>query len=131
MYKRSFPNWYKIAEITVTPQEFQTKHYQELIAIAMNTSITPEIQKLFLTEEYRYKQGVLVALAANPSITTQTQKLFFTVEYPHKTLTLTYLFNNPSFLKGLTSKEMREFTKTNKLIVYKKRFKDVKAMILL
>ena len=131
MSKRSFPNWYKIAELTVTPKEFQTKHYQELIAIAMNTSITPETQKLFLTEEYDYKQIVLWPLAANPSITPQTQKLFFTEEYNHKTRTLIYLSLNPIFLKGLTPKEMREFTKTNKLPVYRKRFQDVKAMILL
>ena len=146
-------NWYKLAELTVTPREFQAMSYEGKKALAQNTSISPQTQQLFFTEEYPsnisvlqtlaknrsispetqklfftvkydYKNHVLWWLAANTSITLEVQRLFFTEDYGGKTLILSYLEVNPSFLKGLTPKEMREFTKTNKLTVYSKRFNE-------
>jgi len=130
-------NWYKIAEgntVTVTPQEFKAMSSDEKLALAKNTNITPEVQRMFLKPEYwyqwQYRFLALQYLAFNTSISSQTQKLFFTEEYDNKQLVLKILFDyNPSFLKGLTLKEMREFTKTNKLPVYKKRFKTVREKI--
>ena len=78
--------------------------------------------------KYDYKNHVLWWLAANTSITLEVQRLFFTEDYGGKTLILSYLEVNPSFLKGLTPKEMREFTKTNKLTVYSKRLRQIKLL---
>ena len=58
-------NWYKTAELTITPKEFQIEHYQELIDIARNTSITQETQLLFFTEQYKDKDKVLWNLTGN------------------------------------------------------------------
>ena len=156
-------NWYKIAALNITPKEFQTKHYQELIDIARNTSITPQTQLLFFTEKYKHKNWVLQYLSYNTSISSQTQSMFFTQEYVGKNSILWTLAENTSitpqtkllfftqeygdkhhvlkfilrnrniFLKGLTPKELREFAKAKeaRLPVYRKRFQDVKAMVLL
>ena len=144
-------------EVTVTPDQFQamdweqkwrlsinprissqaqqlffTEKYKSNISVlqtlAKNKSITQETQLLFFTTEYDYKNHVLWWLAGNPSISLQTQRLFFTEEYAGKTLILSYLEANPSFLRGLTPKEMREFTKTNKLTVYSKRLRQIKLL---
>ena len=144
-------------EVTVTPDQFQamgweqkwrlsinprissqaqqlffTEKYKSNISVlqtlAKNKSITQETQLLFFTTEYDYKNHVLWWLAGNPSISLQTQRLFFTEEYAGKTLILSYLSSNPSFLRGLTPKEMREFTKTNKLTVYSKRLRQIKLL---
>ena len=144
-------------EVTVTPDQFQamgweqkwrlsinprissqaqqlffTEKYKSNISVlqtlAKNRSISPETQKLFFTTEYDYKNHVLWWLAGNPSITLEVQRLFFTEEYAGKTLILSYLEANPSFLRGLTPKEMREFTKTNKLTVYAKRLRQIKLL---
>ena len=150
-------NWYKIAELTVTPQEFKAMSHDEKKALARNTSITPQTQQLFFTDEhasnisvlgylakntsitpqtqllfftekYQHKNYILQYLAENTSITLEVQRLFFTEDYGGKTRTLIYLSLNPSFLKGLTPKEMREFTKTNKLPVYAKRLRQIKLL---
>ena len=57
--------------------------------------------------------------------------MFFTQEYEEKNYALKHLFDNPSFLKGVTPKEMREFTKTKefRLPVYKKRLKQIRKKI--
>ena len=91
-------NWYKLAELTVTPKEFQTKHYQELIDIARNTSITQETQLLFFAQEYDYKDksNILWHLAQNTSISPQTQLLFFTVKYKDNLNALHELAQNRS-----------------------------------
>lgn len=217
MSKRSFPNWYKLAEVAlnITPAEFVDMTRQERIFLARNRSITPETQRLFFTEKYSEKywplanlaqnesitqvtqrlfftrtngrrndlilaflaenrgitpetqlmffteqynrkggvlrdlarnssitpltqrlfftqnyanKGVLWFLAVNRGITQETQRLFFTEEYSDKNEVLKILFQNPSFLKGLTPKEMREFTKTNKLTVYSKRLRQIKLL---
>jgi len=108
-------NWYKLAET------------------AENTSISPQTQLLFFTQEYSGKSVALQYLALNPSISPQTQLLFFTEEYSDKQLVLKKLSDNPSFLRGLTLQEFREFTKIKeaRLPVYQKRFKAVKEKILL
>ena len=120
-------NWYKLAEaaeLTVTPKEFQDMGWEEKQYLVKNTSISSQTQQLFFTEEYENKDDAIWYLASNPNITLETQLLFFTEEYGGKRLALSYLKFNPSFLKGLTPKEMREFTKTNKLTVYSKRFNE-------
>ena len=165
MSKRSFPNWYKLAEVAlnITPQEFKAMSFNDKEALARNTSISPETQRLFLKPEYWYQWQyrflafsllaqnpsiipeiqqllftekntvILNALAGNPSLIPQIQLLFFTEEYSDKNEVLKILFQNPSFLKDLTPKEMREFTKTKeaRLHVYRKRLKAVKEKILL
>ena len=156
-------NWYKLAELTVTPKEFQTMSFNDKVALAKNKSITQETQRLFLTEEYQHKDHILWPLADNTSISPELQLLFFTQEYKDNFNTLWALAHNRSispqtkqlfftqeyngkedilklllrnhniFLKGLTPKEMREFTKTKeaRYIVYKKRLKTIRAMVLL
>ena len=99
--------------------------------LAENKSITPQTQKMFFTEDYWDKDIILQYLARNRSIPLATQLLFFTEEYKEKNYVLKHLLDNPSFLKGVTLQEMREFTKTNKLIVYRKRFKTIREMVLL
>ena len=165
MSKRSFPNWYKLAEVAlnITPAQFKAMSFNDKEALASNTSITPETQRLFLKPEYWYQWQyrflafsllaqnpsiipqiqqllftdkntvILNALAGNPSLIPQIQLLFFTEEYSEKNEVLKILFDNPSFLKGVTPKEMREFTKAKeaRLPVYRKRFKDVREMVLL
>ena len=165
MSKRSFPNWYKLAEVAlnITPAQFKAMSFNDKEALASNTSISPETQRLFLKPEYWYQWQyrflafsllaqnpsiipeiqqllftekntvILNALAGNPSLIPQIQLLFFTEEYSDKNEVLKILFQNPSFLKGLTPKELREFTKTKeaRLPVYRKRFKDVREMVLL
>ena len=120
-------NWYKLAEaeeVTVTRDQFKAMSWSEKLALARNTSISSQTQQLFFTEKYWNKNDAIWWLAENTSITLETQKLFFTEEYEGKTLSLGYIRFNPSFLKGLTPKEMREFTKTNKLPVYAKRLRE-------
>ena len=120
-------NWYKLAEaeeVTVTHDQFKAMSWSEKLALAKNKSISPETQQLFFTEKYWNKNYAIWWLAENTSITLETQRLFFTEEYAGKTLSLGYIRFNPSFLKGLTPKEMREFTKTNKLPVYAKRLRE-------
>jgi hypothetical protein len=158
-------NWYKTAEaaLSITPQEFKAMSFNDKEALAKNTNITPEAQRLFLKPEYWYQWQyrflafsflagnpslipeiqlllftekypvILDTLAGNPSLIPEIQLLFFTEEYSDKDEVLKILFNNPSFLRGLTPKEMRKFTKIKeaRLPVYKKRFKAVKAMVLL
>ena len=165
MSKRSFPNWYKLAEVAlnITPAQFKAMSFNDKEALASNTSISPETQRLFLKPEYWYQWQyrflafsllaqnpsiipqiqqllftdkntvILNALAGNPSLIPQIQLLFFTEEYSEKNEVLKILFDNPSFLKGVTPKEMREFTKAKeaRLPVYRKRFKDVREMVLL
>ena len=120
-----------------TQQLFFTEKYwdkNEIIwDLAENTSISPQTQLLFITQEYSGKIVALQYLALNPSITPEIQKLFFTQEYEGKQLVLKNLSDNPSFLKDFTLQEMREIAKTKeaRLPVYRKRFKDVKAMVLL
>ena len=133
-------NWYKLAELTVTPDQFQAWSHEGKKYIAMHKSISPEIQllfftqkyegkdnilwwlahsnsispeihTLFFTQEYEGKSNLLWHLAQNTSISLQTQRLFFTQEYEGKSGVLFYLFRNRSFLKGVTLQEMREFTK--------------------
>ena len=127
-------NWYKLAEaeaeeVTVTPDQFQAMTYKEKVALARNTSISPQTQQLFFTEEYYGKKNILLSLAFNISISPEIQTLFFTQEYEGKSLALRWLAWNTSFLKGFTLQEMREFTKTNKLIVYLKRLKTIREKI--
>jgi hypothetical protein len=120
-------NWYKLAEaeeVTVTHDQFKAMSWSEKLALARNTSISSQTQQLFFTEKYWNKNNAIWWLAENTSITLETQKLFFTEEYEGKTLTLGYIRFNPSFLKDLTLKEMREFTKINKLPVYAKRLRE-------
>ena len=154
-------NWYKLAEaeaeeVTVTPDQFQAMSFNDKEALARNTSITQETQRLFLKPEYWYQWQyrflalsnlahnpsiipeiqqllftdkntvILNALAGNHSLIPQIQLLFFTEEYEEKNEVLKILFDNPSFLKGLTPKEMREFTKTKeaRLQVYRKRLNE-------
>jgi len=120
-----------------TQKMFFTEKYKHkgyvLQYLATNTSIYPEVQRLFFTEEYWDKDISLSYLARNTSITHETQLLFFAEEYNDKNYVLKTLFDNTSFLKGFTSKEMREFAKIKeaRLPVYQKRFKAVKAMVLL
>ena len=163
MSKRSFPNWYKLAEVAlnITPAQFKAMSFNDKEALARNTSITQETQRLFLKPEYWYQWQyrflafsflagnpslipeiqqllftekhpvILDTLAGNPSLIPQIQLLFFTEEYSDKNEVLKILFHNPSFLKGLTPKEMREFTKTKefRLPVYKKRLKQIRKKI--
>ena len=165
MSKRSFPNWYKLAEVAlnITPAQFKAMSFNDKEALASNTSISPETQRLFLKPEYWYQWQyrflafsllaqnpslipqiqqllftekntvILNALAGNPSLIPQIQLLFFTEEYSDKNEVLKILFQNPSFLKGLTPKELREFTKTKeaRLPVYRKRLRTVREMVLL
>ena len=126
-------NWYKLAEaeaeeVTVTSDQFQSMTWREKLALARNTSISSQTQQLFFTEKYWNKNDAIWWLAANTSITLEVQRLFFTEDYGEKTLILSYLEANPSFLRGLTLKEMREFTKTNKLTVYSKRLRQIKLL---
>jgi len=143
--------------VTITPQKFQAKTYEGKVALAENPNLSPktqllffteeysgdtgilqtlaqnrsissQTQRMFFTEEYDYKHHVLWWLARNTSLSLQTQRLFFTEEYESKAFILSNLSWNTSFLKGLTSKEMREFTKTNKLPVYSKRLKQIKSL---
>ena len=123
---------------SITPQTqllFFTEKYKQknyvLGYLAENKSITPQTQKMFFTEDYWDKDIILQYLARNRSIPLATQLLFFTEEYKEKNYVLKHLLDNPSFLKGVTLQEMREFTKTNKLIVYRKRFKTIREMVLL
>ena len=137
MSKRSFPNWYKLAEVAlnITPAQFKAMSFNDKEALASNTSITQETQRLFLKPEYwyqwQYRFLAFSLLAQNPSIIPEIQLLFFTEEYSDKNEVLKILFQNPSFLKGLTPKELREFTKTKefRLPVYRKRLKAVKEKI--
>ena len=99
-------NWYKLAEdVTVTPDQFQAMGWEQKWRLARNESISLSTQKMFFTEKYK----------SNSS----------------KDFIIQHLVQNPSFLKDLTPKEMREFTKTKefRLPVYKKRFKDVREKI--
>ena len=98
MSKRSFPNWYKLAEaaLNITPKEFQAMTYEEKKALAKNKSITQETQLLFFTQEYDYKYNILWPLADNTSISPQTQLLFFTVKYKDNLNTLWALAHNRS-----------------------------------
>ena len=118
-------------------QLFFTEKYKSNISVlqtlAKNKSITQETQLLFFTTEYDYKNHVLWWLAGNPSISLQTQRLFFTEEYKDKNYVLKHLLDNPSFLKDFTTQELREFTKAKeaRLPVYRKRFKTIRAMVLL
>ena len=136
-------NWYKLAEaaLNITPDQFKAMSLNDKEALARNTSITQETQRLFLKPEYWYqwqyrflalsnlaynpsiipeiqqllfteKNPVLLnALAQNHSLIPQIQLLFFTEEYSDKNEVLKILFDNPSFLKGVTLQELREFTK--------------------
>ena len=156
-------NWYKLAESApnITPQEFKAMSFNDKEALAKNTNITPEAQRMFLKPEYWYQWQyrflafsflagnpslipeiqlllftekypvILDTLAGNPSLIPQIQLLFFTEEYSDKDEVLKILFNNPSFLRGLTSKEMREFTKAKeaRLYVYRKRLKQIRKKI--
>jgi hypothetical protein len=131
---------YLAENTSITPQtqllffaeKYKHKNYV-LQYLAQNTSIYPQTQRMFFTGDYWDKDIILQYLARNRSITLATQLLFFTEEYKEKNYVLKHLVENPSFLKGFTSKEMREFTKIKeaRLPVYRKRFKDVKAMVLL
>ena len=103
-------NWYKLAEaeeVTVTPDQFQAMGWEQKWRLARNESISLSTQKMFFTEKYK----------SNSS----------------KDFIIQHLLQNPSFLKGVTLQELREFTKAKeaRLPVYKKRFKAVKAMVLL
>ena len=150
MSKRSFPNWYKLAEVAlnITPAQFKAMSFNDKEALASNTSISPETQRLFLKPEYWYQWQyrflafsllaqnpsiipeiqqllftdkntvILNALAGNPSLIPQIQLLFFTEEYSDKNEVLKILFDNPSFLKGVTPKEMREFNKIKEARLY-------------
>ena len=114
-------------------QEYDYK-YKILWWLAGNPSISPQTQLLFFTQEYKGNLNALWALAHNRSISPQTKQLFFTQEYNGKEDILKLLLRNHNiFLKGLTPKEMREIAKTKeaRYIVYKKRLKTIRAMVLL
>ena len=135
-------NWYKLAEaaLNITPDQFQAMVDEEKKALARNTSLSPQTQLLFFTQEYEGKDWVLWHLAENTNLSPQTQSMFFTQEYEGKDWVLWHLAENtsispqtqllfftqeysgkidvlsrlslnPSFLKGVTLQEMREFTK--------------------
>ena len=136
-------NWYKLAEVAlnITPAQFKAMSFNDKEALAKNTNITPEAQRMFLKPEYWYQWQyrflafsflagnpslipeiqlllftekypvILDTLAGNPSLIPQIQLLFFTEEYSDKNEVLKILFDNPSFLKGVTLQELREFTK--------------------
>ena len=128
-------NWYKLAEaaLNITPDQFQAMSFNEKLALARNRSISPQTQLLFFTVKYKGNLNVLYQLANNTIISLQTQLLFFTEEYSDKNEVLKILFQNPSFLKDFTLQELREFAKTKeaRLHVYRKRFKTIRAMVLL
>ena len=91
-------NWYKEANTSksVTVAEFLAMNLSEKMYLAKNTSITPDVQKLFFTQEYDDKYMALPFLALNTSITPDVQKLFFTQEYETHSLTLRRLAENTS-----------------------------------
>ena len=131
---------YLAENTSITPQTqllFFTEKYKHknyvLNYLATNTSIYPQTQKMFFTEDYWDKDIILQYLARNRSITLATQLLFFTEEYKEKNYVLKHLLDNPSFLKDFTTQELREFTKAKeaRLPVYRKRFKTIRAMVLL
>ena len=130
-------NWYKLAESApnITLQKFQAMTWEKKRALAqsMELSLSQRVQLLFFTEEYEGKDNILWPLAENTSISPQAQLLFFTQEYRSKENILYTLRHSPSFLKRFTLQQLREFTKIKeaRLTVYKKRFKAVKAMVLL
>ena len=107
-------NWYKLAEaeaeaeeVTVTPDQFQAMGWEQKWRLARNESISLSTQKMFFTEKYK----------SNSS----------------KDFIIQHLVQNPSFLKDFTLQELREFAKTKeaRYIVYKKRLKTIRAMVLL
>ena len=89
-------NWYKLAEaaLNITPDQFQAMVDEGKKALARNTSLSPQTQLLFFTQEYEGKSNILWALAENTSITPQTQSLFFTQEYEGKSGVLSGLAEN-------------------------------------
>ena len=88
MSKRSFPNWYKLAEaaLNITPAEFKAMSFNDKEALASNPRITQETQRLFLKPEYwyqwQYRFLALSNLAYNPSIIPEIQQLLFTEKNP-------------------------------------------------
>jgi len=91
-------NWYKVATeaaVAVTSERFGVMTPEEKRALARNTSISPQTQRLFFKQNYEGKKYVLRALALNAGISQQTQQLFFTQEYEDKD-SLQYLAGNPS-----------------------------------
>ena len=81
-------NWYKIASedhaVAVTPEQFGAMTPEEKQALARNTNLSPQTQRLFFTERYFLTDWVLQDLAQNRNITQETQSLFFTGKFtPH------------------------------------------------
>ena len=81
-------NWYKIASeghaVAVTPEQFGAMTPEEKQALARNTNLSPQTQRLFFTERYELTDWVVQDLAQNRNITQETQSLFFTGKFtPH------------------------------------------------
>ncbi len=98
---------------SITPEVqkmFFTENYEDkgrvLYYLAHNTSITPEVQTLFWTQNYEDKGRVLIFLAGNRSLTPEMQTLFWTQNYEDKGDFLRLLARNPSFLRGFTREQL-------------------------
>ena len=63
------------AALSITPAEFQAMSYKEKEALAINKSISSQTQQLFFTKEYRDKRLTLQIIAMDTNITPEIQKL--------------------------------------------------------
>ena len=68
-------------QTSFTAEQFLAQSSEEKISTALNSTIVEATQRLFFTEEYAEKGGVLPSLAGNKSITPEVQSLFFTEWY--------------------------------------------------
>ena len=118
-------NWYKVAEkaaVAVTPAEFRAMGLLQKRALAGNTGILPETQRLFFTEEYKGDGDALLYLARNPSVTPEVQRLFFTAPYP----TTSYLDieHAGKFHILLNLAENRSITPETQLLFFTEEYED-------